>query len=178
MTLPNVLALLRAALAVAVAALLVSPEPRHGIAAALFALAVASDVADGALARLRREQSPAGAFLDAAADKLLVLGVLVPVTLGYPYVAPLVALLVGRDLVVTWRRADLLRRGATLRVTPLAKLKTALLFTGCELYLVSLALHSVGGVAVAGACVIAGSIAALLSAAQYLTQRPHERASG
>jgi phosphatidylglycerophosphate synthase len=44
----------------------------HGVAAALFALAVATDVVDGRLARRRGEASPLGGLLDHATDATFV----------------------------------------------------------------------------------------------------------
>lgn len=167
MSLPDALVALRATLAFAIAALLAAPDGPAGIAAALFALGVATDIADGAIARRRGEASARGALLDTLADKLLVLGVLAPVSLRYPPAAAILAVLVARDLLVTWRRLELLREGLALPVTTLARLKTALLFAGCQAYLLALAVHSFGGIVLAQILVAVGAVAAVLSGLQY-----------
>lgn len=173
MNAPNLLSVARAALALPIAALLALPDGSVGLAALLFALGVASDVADGALARRRGEASATGALLDTVADKLLVYGVLAPVSLRYPPAAAVFGVLVARDVVVSWRRLELLREGLELPVTLLARLKTALLFTGCQAYLLAGVLHSFGGIVLAQSLVAAGAVAAVLSGFHYaLAVRP------
>lgn len=177
MTAPNALSAARALLALPIAALLVLPDGSAGLAALLFALGVASDVADGALARRRGEASALGALVDTVADKLLVYAVLVPLGWRYAPAAAMLGALVARDLVITWRRAQLLRDDLVLPVGPLARLKTALLFGGCQLYLLSLAFGSFGGVALALSALAAGTAASVLSGLRYvLTVRPRRAA--
>src|SRR5262245_21686339 len=66
----NALTLLRVLLAPALAAAILSQAP--GTAAALFFLAVGTDLADGWVARRYREETPFGGFADHAADAAFV----------------------------------------------------------------------------------------------------------
>ena len=66
----------------------------------LFCVAAATDWLDGRLARRWGVTSKLGSFLDTTADKLLVSGVLIAL-LGEGRVAPwIVAIIVGRELVL------------------------------------------------------------------------------
>src|ERR687888_1589037 len=93
-------------------------------ATALFAAAMATDWFDGRIARSRGHSSPLGSLLDPAADKILVLAVLV--MLVDQSVAPgwMVALIVVREFLVTALRLAALERGVVLQARDLGKLKT------------------------------------------------------
>src|SRR2546423_9043703 len=93
-------------------------------ATALFAAAMATDWFDGRIARSRGRSSPLGSLLDPAADKILVLAVLV--MLVEQGVAPgwMVALIVVREFFVTALRLAALERGAVLQAPRLRKPKT------------------------------------------------------
>ena len=93
-------------------------------ATALFAAAMATDWFDGRIARSRGRSSPLGSLLDPAADKILVLAVLV--MLVDQSVAPgwMVALIVVREFLVTALRLAALERGVVLQARDLGKLKT------------------------------------------------------
>ncbi|HEU5279448.1 MAG TPA: CDP-diacylglycerol--glycerol-3-phosphate 3-phosphatidyltransferase [Gaiellaceae bacterium] len=93
-------------------------------ATALFAAAMATDWFDGRIARRRGRISPLGSLLDPAADKILVLAVLV--MLVDQSVAPgwMVALIVVREFLVTALRLAALERGVVLHARDLGKLKT------------------------------------------------------
>jgi CDP-diacylglycerol--glycerol-3-phosphate 3-phosphatidyltransferase len=110
-------------------------------ATALFAAAMATDWFDGRIARSRGHSSPLGSLLDPAADKILVLAVLV--MLVDQRVAPgwMVALIVVREFLVTALRLAALERGVVLHARDLGKLKTWSQATAA----------AVGGVAAAGA---------------------------
>ena len=56
-------------------------EKQTALAQIIFALCIFSDALDGALARLRRERTPLGAFLDPLADKLLLVTTFIVLTL-------------------------------------------------------------------------------------------------
>ena len=93
-------------------------------ATALFAVAMATDWFDGRIARSRGRTSVLGSLLDPAADKILVLAVLVMlVELG---VAPgwMVAAIVVREFLVTALRLAAVERGVVLEARDLGKLKT------------------------------------------------------
>jgi phosphatidylglycerophosphate synthase len=71
---PNHLSLARAAMSVPVAFFLW--HNFNALAVVFLALAVLLDIFDGALARVRNEQSKSGEWLDTFADKILIIGLL------------------------------------------------------------------------------------------------------
>jgi cardiolipin synthase len=75
-------------------------EERYGLALALFVVAGVSDALDGFLAKYYGWTSELGGLLDPIADKLLLLGAIL--ALGWLNELPawLVALVIGRDLVI------------------------------------------------------------------------------
>ena len=96
-TLPNLLGLGRILATPVVMALLLLPgEGTDFAAAAVFVVAALSDIADGWIARARDQVTPLGVFMDLAADKVLVAGVLVA--------------MVEAGLVPTWIAATILIR--------------------------------------------------------------------
>ena len=96
-TLPNLLGLGRILATPVVMALLLLPGAGTDFAAAiLFVVAAMSDILDGWIARARDQVTPLGVFMDLAADKVLVAGVLVA--------------MVEADLVPTWIAATILIR--------------------------------------------------------------------
>jgi len=82
-----------------------------------------SDLVDGRLAR-RYGSTRSGAFLDPLADKVLVLGGIgVMCWVGrFPWVA--LALIVVREIAVSWLRARYATRGLAIQASQLAKWKT------------------------------------------------------
>jgi cardiolipin synthase len=97
-TVPNVICLLRIALTVPIVLLLA--EGRYGQTLVLFAVAAASDVVDGYLAKTFGWTSELGKVLDPLADKLLLVSVFI--TLAAVGLVPvwLAALAVLRDVVI------------------------------------------------------------------------------
>ena len=93
-------------------------------ATAVFAAAMATDWFDGRIARSRGHSSALGSLLDPAADKILVLAVLI--MLVDQSVAPgwMVAAIVVREFLVTALRLAALERGVVLHARDLGKLKT------------------------------------------------------
>ena len=73
---------------------------RHELALALFAIAAATDILDGAAARHLRLSTQAGAYFDPIADKFLLSGVFL--ALAAARIVPwwLVAIVMGRDLYI------------------------------------------------------------------------------
>lgn len=96
--LPNLLSLLRAALAPAVAWAILRGHER--IALAVLLLAAITDYLDGWAARKLRVESAAGAYLDPIADKLLLVTLYFCEGLAGYLPAWLVALVFGRDLMI------------------------------------------------------------------------------
>lgn len=96
-TLPNLLGIGRIAATPVVMALLLADGAGTDLAAGLLYTAAAlSDIADGWLARARNQVTPLGVFMDLAADKVLVAGVLIA--------------MVEAGLVPTWIAATILIR--------------------------------------------------------------------
>src|SRR5256714_3516522 len=93
-------------------------------ATALFAAAMATDWFDGRIARSRGRSSPLGSLLDPAADKILVLAVLI--MLVDQRVAPgwMVAAIVVREFLVTALPLAAPARGVVLQARDLRQLKT------------------------------------------------------
>jgi CDP-diacylglycerol--glycerol-3-phosphate 3-phosphatidyltransferase len=112
---------------------------RRDIALAVFVVAAASDALDGWLARRSGRLGARGAFLDPLADKVLVLGTLVALTLapnsGWPVAVATVALW-ARELIVMIARVRAVRRNTALGADLAGKAKTALEFAGVALIIV------------------------------------------
>jgi cardiolipin synthase len=95
---PNFLTLLRI---IAIPGFLILLEDlRYGEAFAVFVAAGLTDALDGAIARLTHTKTTLGAFLDPAADKLLLVSAFI--ALGFMHAVPrwLVVLVLSRDVVV------------------------------------------------------------------------------
>lgn len=98
------------------------------VAAALLAVAAVTDWVDGRLARRWGVTSKLGSFLDTTADKLLVSGVLIAL-LAVERVSPwLVALIVGRELVLMGLRGVIASEGEVMVPSMLGKLKASIQF--------------------------------------------------
>jgi CDP-diacylglycerol--glycerol-3-phosphate 3-phosphatidyltransferase len=96
-TLPNLLGIGRiVATPIVMALLLADGEGTDLAAGILFVAAALSDILDGWIARSRDEVTPLGVFMDLAADKVLVAGVLIA--------------MVAVDLVPVWIAATILIR--------------------------------------------------------------------
>src|SRR3989454_11769423 len=93
-------------------------------ATALFAAARATDWFDGRIARSRGHSSQLGSLLDPAADKILVLAVLIMLVDQRVVPGWMVALIVVREFLVTALRLAALARGVVLQARDLGWLKT------------------------------------------------------
>lgn len=123
---PNALTLSRIILApVLFIVLLKSPGKFLSFAAAvIFGLASITDFLDGYLARRMNLVTTLGKFLDPLADKVLV-GVALIMMIQIDRVAPwVVALIVGREILVISLRMVAMREGLIIETTMLAKFKT------------------------------------------------------
>lgn len=132
MNLPNTLTLSRIFLVpLLVVVLLTKFEGRNilGInkdlvAAAIFALASATDWLDGYVARRRRQVTPLGQMMDPLADKLLTSAALISLVQVNSLVpAWLVAVIIGRELAVTALRSIAYSRGLNIPSSPMGKVK-------------------------------------------------------
>ncbi len=93
-------------------------------ATALFAVAMATDWFDGRIARSRGRTSALGTLLDPAADKILVLAVLVMLVDLRVVPGWMVAAIVVREFLVTALRLAAVERNVVLEARDLGKLKT------------------------------------------------------
>ncbi len=103
---------------------------------AVFGVAMATDVLDGPVARMRHEVSPLGKVLDPIADKLMidVTAVALSRSCGFPWWAT--GLLLGRDAAIVLGSTLLYRRRAQIDMAhPSGKLTTAALAAAMLLYL-------------------------------------------
>jgi CDP-diacylglycerol--glycerol-3-phosphate 3-phosphatidyltransferase len=102
-------------------------------AAVLFLAAAATDWIDGRLARRWNVTSKLGSFLDTTADKLLVSGALIAL-LGNDRVSPwIVAIIVGRELVLMGLRGVIASEGAVMAPSMLGKVKASIQFVAIAL---------------------------------------------
>ena len=128
LTVPNILTLARiAAIPVVIGALMIGGNGFRWIAAAVFLLACLTDFFDGYLARVLRQQSEFGRFLDPIADKLLVAALLLVLTAideiaGRDVIAAVIILC--REILVSGLREFLAGKATIVHVTRLAKWKT------------------------------------------------------
>ena len=103
-------------------------EQHLGWARGIFLLSALTDALDGALARVRRERTQLGSFLDPMADKLLLVATYIAFThLGWIPLWVFVAV-VSRDLLIVlgWSVVYLLTHNARIQPRPLGKATTVL----------------------------------------------------
>ena len=125
---PNLLTMARIALAPAFLWLYLKGDEDGALIA--FAVAAATDALDGLAARLLGQQTRAGAFLDAAADKLLAACALIALSVKGQVPWWLTGLVVGRDVLLAVGSVFLVAHHAPLPVRPtrIGKYATALVF--------------------------------------------------
>ena len=142
--LPNILTLVRISCVPVIVLCYYLPINGHAMAAMVFALAASTDWLDGYLARQLQQVSSFGAFLDPAADKLLVCVALLLILgsgdqdwdallMQHACYGPIIAtvpgiIIVCRELVVSSLREWMAKVGASdlVSVSYLGKLKTVL----------------------------------------------------
>ena len=108
-------------------------EDAELLAAVLFCIAAATDWLDGHVARRWNVTTRLGSFLDTTADKLLVSGVLIAL-LGEGRVSPwIVAIIVGRELVLMGLRGLIASEGEVMAPSMLGKAKTSVQFLAITL---------------------------------------------
>jgi len=149
MNLPNALTVGRIAATPLIAALPLANSWGLRLAAfILFSAAAITDYIDGYLARSRKQETDLGRLLDPLADKLLLVATLVPMYLlapRLPFVTPLgtvglplwiVAVVLGRELFMTFFRQAAARRGVVIAAIGPAKWKTGLqlFWEGCAYF--------------------------------------------
>ena len=98
--------------------------PAYILAAILLALAEITDVLDGYIARRQKSVSNLGIFLDLTADKLFTAGVLVMMIEKNMLSSWLVAIILGREFLITGMRTYAAAEGVVIPAGKLGKLKT------------------------------------------------------
>jgi CDP-diacylglycerol--glycerol-3-phosphate 3-phosphatidyltransferase len=161
---------LRIVLTPVIMALILIPgdgDDTAALAAILFAVAAATDWIDGRLARRWNVTSKLGSFLDTTADKLLVSGVLIAL-LGADHVSPwIVALIVGRELVLMGLRGVIASEGEVMAPSFLGKLKTSVQFLAIILAILRPG-DEIGGLYIDEWAMLAAAVITVWSAADYL----------
>lgn len=160
--LPGIISLTRVAFAIAFP----FAVGRVPFAIALLAAAGASDVLDGWVARRRHEETATGAVLDAAADKVFVLTVVLALLVRGQLTALEVLLLSTRELfeapLLLWEATHRARAAADeeRRALPLGKLTTTLQFTALLFVLLRIPhlVPVIGAAAVGGAAGLAYAV--------------------
>jgi CDP-diacylglycerol---glycerol-3-phosphate 3-phosphatidyltransferase len=137
------------------------------VATVLFCVAAATDWIDGRLARRWNVATKLGSFLDTTADKLLVSGVLIAL-LGADRASPwIVALIVGRELVLMGLRGIIASEGEVMAPSLLGKLKTSVQFLAIALAILRPD-EPVGGEYVDEWAMLLAALITVWSAADYL----------
>lgn len=137
MNLPNGLTVARIIVTPGIAALpFVDDSLARASAFVLFLAAAISDWFDGYYARTRGQETDLGRMLDPLADKLLLVGTFVPMYFlshQFPFLTPagnydlpwwVVAIIIGREITMTWFRQFAARRGVVISAIWPAKWKT------------------------------------------------------
>ncbi len=171
-TLPNALSVLRLLGVPLFLWLLLGPEA-DGWAVVVLMVSGVTDWADGKLARLLGQSSRLGALLDPAADRLYIVATLVAFVLRDVVPLWVVAVLVGREVVLGVMLLVLRRHGyPPLQVHYLGKAATFILLYAFPLLLLADGEGPVAAVAqpVAWALTIWGSALYLLAGAFYVVQ--------
>jgi CDP-diacylglycerol---glycerol-3-phosphate 3-phosphatidyltransferase len=125
LNLPNALTLLRILLVpVLVVALTTETSGGSAIAAAVFALAAATDGLDGYVARSRQAVTTFGKVMDPVADKLLVAAALISLVSMERLAAWVAMVIIAREFAVSGLRIAAGQQGVVIPASPLGKVKT------------------------------------------------------
>jgi len=149
--------------------ILVGDDDTDTLATVLFCVAAATDYVDGELARRWNVTSKLGSFLDTTADKLLVSGVLIAL-LAADRVSPwIVALIVGRELVLMGLRGVIASEGEVMVPSMLGKLKTSIQFLAIALAILRPG-DPLGGLYIDEWAMLAAAAITVWSGADYLVR--------
>ncbi len=135
----------------------------------LFVVAAATDWVDGRLARRWDVTSKLGSFLDTTADKLLVSGVLIALLAAERASPWIVALLIGRELILMGLRGVIASEGEVMAPSMLGKLKTSVQFLAIALAIVRPG-EPVGGLFIDEWAMLAAAVITVWSAVDYLVR--------
>lgn len=136
------------------------------VGAAIFVLASLTDWLDGYLARRRQQVTPLGQLMDPLADKLLITAALVSLVQMDLAPAWMVAIILGREFLVTGMRSLAYTRGVSIPASPLGKFKMAGQVTAI-LFLILGHDHLQGFFVLGHAALWVVLVVALVSAADY-----------
>ena len=138
-------------------------------AAVLFCVAAATDWVDGRLARRWGVTSKLGSFLDTTADKLLVSGVLIALLDAGRVSTWIVAVIIGRELLVMGLRGVVASEGEVMAPSMLGKLKTSIQFLAIALAILRPG-NPVGGLYLDEWVMLAAAAVTVASAVDYLVR--------
>lgn len=142
--LPNAISIVRILTAPVLIALLLSPNQKTSLIAAIIFLAASlTDWLDGYLARRMGVETTFGKFLDPLADKLLIVTCLVMIIPLGRVPAWMAALIIGREIAVTGLRAMASADGIVIAAERLGKYKTVFQITAVTSLLIH---YKFGGV--------------------------------
>jgi CDP-diacylglycerol---glycerol-3-phosphate 3-phosphatidyltransferase len=189
LTVPNIVTLFRIGLVPVLVVLLLFTGPTAAwMAAGAFLIATLSDYLDGYIARNYASGSVLGAFLDPLADKLLVSAALIMLAgiARTPRVpAWIVAVIVGREILVTALRAVAASEGVVVAAEELGKYKMTLQAIALEALLVHYTHWHVDFFAAGMFLLWISMVVSIWSAAEYcsklmwvLREDPHSRTGG
>jgi CDP-diacylglycerol---glycerol-3-phosphate 3-phosphatidyltransferase len=139
------------------------------VATVLFCVAAATDWIDGRLARRWGVTTKLGSFLDTTADKLLVSGVLIALLAADRASAWIVALIIGRELVLMALRGVIASEGEVMSPSLLGKLKTSVQFVAIALAILRPG-DPLAGLYLDEWAMLAAAAITLASAADYLVR--------
>lgn len=135
----------------------------------LFCVAAATDWVDGRLARRWGVTTKLGSFLDTTADKLLVSGVLIALLAAGRASSWIVALIIGRELVVMGLRGVVASEGEVMAPSMLGKLKTSIQFLAIALAILRPG-EPIGGLFIDEWAMLAAAAITVASAVDYLVR--------
>jgi CDP-diacylglycerol--glycerol-3-phosphate 3-phosphatidyltransferase len=141
----------------------------EAFAAILFCVAAATDWVDGRLARRWGVTSKIGSFLDTTADKLLVSGVLIALLEADRASAWIVALIIGRELVLMGLRGVIASEGEVMAPSTLGRLKTSIQCLAIALAILRPG-DPLGGLFLDEWAMLAAAAITVASAADYLVR--------
>ncbi len=102
-------------------------EHRMDVARGIFLVSALTDALDGALARIRKERTALGSFLDPTADKLLLLTTFIMLTVIHAIPLWVFIVAISRDFIIVlgWAIVFILTGNKKIEPRPLGKLTTA-----------------------------------------------------
>lgn len=129
-SIPNLLSYLRIVLIpLFIYLLTVKTVEAWTLALIVFIIAAFTDFLDGWLARLLKQESEFGKFIDPVADKFLVISALIAILVLDKnfeiFDSWMIIIIVGRDILITVMRMLAIKRGRSLRTSRFGKFKTA-----------------------------------------------------